>query len=542
MDVSATHRPLTAPTPDDSSACIMATLAAQLDELEKTGPYDVDGTLPRVVALEEAATAAGAEMLLWRARLLRADLLDRRSVLADAVKLLWQAEAWAADNGCRPLLARAHMLLARTHVTMGDLSANLDHMIQAVDALDESTKPALHISYLVKLADAYADSGSMPEARERYEQAEQAAIELGDVSCRTMALNNYAYKECTLGDARHAQLVLARLRAVSEASGWELDSSELDTFAHVELRLGDYDAAEQMARQALARYATEKEECDAEAEILLTLATAQRCRGDLVAAQATLDKSRQLCETHGFRLLAVNALHEQSELYAAARDFERAFATMREYHLAEKELHCEQREAQARNRQAVFEVKEARRQAETFREQARHDPLTGLKNRRSVDERLPALLAQAQTDGTDVAVALLDLDHFKRVNDLRSHGTGDRVLVAVAELLAGVSTGPSGFVARLGGEEFLIAITGTDLASAAFRLEDLRRTVADHPWAQITGGLPVTVSVGVTAATPACTPSTVLARADEALYTAKGEGRNRVCIDRAASGPTLSQL
>ncbi|GAB1689176.1 diguanylate cyclase [Krasilnikovia sp. M28-CT-15] len=531
MDVSAAHRPRTAPSPDDSSARIAEALAAQLDELETHGAYDVDQTMPRVVALEEAAAAAGAETVLWRARLLRADLLDRRSVLADAVKLMWQAEAWAADNDCRPLLARAHMLLARTHLTMGDLSANLDHMIQAVDALDEGTKPALHISYLVKLADAYADTGSMPEARERYEQAERAAIALGEVSCRTMALNNYAYKECTLGDAHRAQAVLERLREVSVACGWELDSSELDTFAHVQLRLGDYDAAEQMARQALARYATEKEECDAEAEILQTLATAQRCRGDLAAAQATLDQSRKLCETHGFRLLTVRALYEQSQLYAAARDFERAYTTLHEYHLAEKELHCRQREAQARNRQAVFEVKEARRQAETFREQARHDPLTGLKNRRAVDERLPALLAQARADGTGVAVALLDLDHFKRVNDLRSHGTGDRVLVAVAELLEGMRTGPSGFVARLGGEEFLIAMTGTDLAGAAFRLEDLRRTVADHPWGQITGGLPVTVSVGVTAATADCTPATVLARADEALYAAKDAGRNRVCID-----------
>ncbi|RZU51818.1 diguanylate cyclase (GGDEF)-like protein [Krasilnikovia cinnamomea] len=540
MDVSATHRPRTAPSPDDSAARIAANLSAQLDELEKHGGYDVDDTLPRVVALEEAATAAGAERVRWQARLLRADLLDRRSDLADAVKLMWQAQAWAADNDCRPLLARAHMLLARTHLTMGDLSANLDHMLQAVDALDEGTGPAQHISYLVKLADAFADTGSMSEARKRYEQAERAAIGVDDISCRTMALNNYAYKECTLGDARRAQAVLERLREVSVASGWELDSSELDTFAHVRLRLGDYDAAEQMARQALARYATEKAESDAEAELLQTLATAQRCRGDLAAAQATLDESRRLCETHGLRLLAVRALQEQSELYAAARDFERAYATLHEYHLAEKDLRCEQREAQARNRQAVLEVQEARRQAETFRQQARHDPLTGLKNRRSVDERLPALLAQAQTDGTDVAVALLDLDHFKRVNDLRSHGTGDRVLVTVAELLENIPTGPSGFVARLGGEEFLVAITGTDLAGAAFRLEDLRRAVADHPWAQITGGLPVTVSVGVTAATAACTPATVLARADEALYTAKGEGRNRVCV--GPSGPTLSQL
>ncbi|GAB1644840.1 diguanylate cyclase [Krasilnikovia sp. MM14-A1259] len=531
MDVSATNRPVAAPTnSDDHAARVASDLSARLDELEKSGGYDVDSTLSLVADVEQEAAAAGAHMQMWRARLLRADLLERRSALADAMKMMWRVHAWARDNDCRPILARAHMLLARAHTTLGDLNANLDHMIQAVDALDENTPPDKHISYLVKLADALADTGSMPEARERYEQAERAAIALGNVSCRTMALNNYAYKECTLGDARRAQAVLERLQAVSVAYGWELDSSELDTFAHVELRLGDYDAAERMARQALERYATEKEDTDAEAELLQTLATAQRCRGDLHAAQSSLDKSRQLCQTHGLRLRSVFALHEQSELYAAARDFENAFLTLREYHAAEKALHCEQREAQARNRQAVFEVKEARRQAEWFREQARHDPLTGLQNRRAVDERLPALLAHAAADGTEVIAALLDLDHFKNVNDLRSHETGDRVLVTVAGLLESIDTGPSGFVARLGGEEFLVVIAGADLAGAAFRLEDLRRAVADHPWARITNGVPVTVSIGVASAEPDSTPSTLLARADEALYSAKGAGRNRVCV------------
>jgi diguanylate cyclase (GGDEF)-like protein len=154
-----------------------------------------------------------------------------------------------------------------------------------------------------------------------------------------------------------------------------------------------------------------------------------------------------------------------------------------------------------------------------------------------VDEQLPRLLARAGDASATVTVALLDLDHFKWVNDTLSHEIGDRVLCAVAELLreADLPTGPDSFAARMGGEEFLLVLVGGDPASATRHLEDVRRTVRTHPWAEVTGGLPVTFSIGATGVAPMTdhTPAEVLGRADGHLYLAKRSGRDRVVSDEA---------
>jgi len=126
---------------------------------------------------------------------------------------------------------------------------------------------------------------------------------------------------------------------------------------------------------------------------------------------------------------------------------------------------------------------------------------------------------------------VLDLDHFKQINDRCSHEIGDQVLVMVAALLADAAAGlgdQAAFAARLGGEEFLLVLSGRGHAETLSILERLRRRVADHPWRQATGDLPVTVSIGAAAVVADSNQSTLLARADAQLYAAKRSGRNRV--------------
>jgi diguanylate cyclase (GGDEF)-like protein len=178
----------------------------------------------------------------------------------------------------------------------------------------------------------------------------------------------------------------------------------------------------------------------------------------------------------------------------------------------------------------MYETTEARRQSRRYRELALRDALTGLYNRRYVDERLPALLLRREVDGDPVTVALLDLDHFKMVNDTCSHEVGDTVLQAVARILTdAAAAAPAGsFAARMGGEEFLVVLTGMDRDAAAGCLEQIRRSVAGHPWVALTQGVPVTVSIGVAADSGSPGAAEVLARADLNLYQAKRTGRDRV--------------
>ena len=161
------------------------------------------------------------------------------------------------------------------------------------------------------------------------------------------------------------------------------------------------------------------------------------------------------------------------------------------------------------------------------------DPLTGLRNRRYVDEELPALIAA----DPDLTVAIADIDHFKRINDELSHDVGDQVLVQVAKLLDTelAAVAPDGFAARLGGEEFLLVLPATPVTLAATQLDGIRRAISDHDWHGTTNGLPVTVSIGV-AGVSETTPrsqAAALATADRNLYAAKHAGRNRVVAGTA---------
>ncbi|GAA2715242.1 GGDEF domain-containing protein [Actinoplanes palleronii] len=509
-------------------------MALVLDEYEDALTFDVDAAGRQAAAIEDAA---GATELGWRARLLRADVIERRGELAVAARTLSEILDWATLHECRRVVARTHRILARLYRAMGDLAANLDHMLQCVTALDDTTPVSGRIACVIKLADAYAETGSMPAARERYEQAVALAQANGSTRRLLMALNNYAYAEYDRGEPELSRAVLARLRS----AGGTLDFSALDTVARVESLLGEHHAAETAAREALRAYDTDSaDEADALADLLLTLAFVQRRAGDRTAAQGSLDKVRELCAERSLVLVGVQARLEQAELYADGADFERAYHALRDFQDAQERLRSAQRDAQARNRQALFEVAEARRQAEWFREQAYRDPLTGLRNRRYVDEHLPPLLRRAAAEGSPVTVAMLDLDHFKRINDTLSHEAGDRVLVAVAGLLAGFHPGvrdAAGFAARLGGEEFLLVVTGVGVAEAAFRLDELRQAVGGHPWRPVTGELPVTVSVGVSATVTEITQVALLARADAALYQAKHDGRDRLCLDPDVSVP-----
>ena len=512
-----------------------AARAAELDRLEEWTGLDPRRRAACAAELELSAAGAGDLPAQMRARLIQADAAERSGELRAAAAVMWQVNEWAKEHGERYLVARSHLLLGRTYRNMGDVAALLEHAVAAVEHLDDSVPARRQLPYVVKYADALAETGSIVAARERYRQAAELARHSTEVRDEIMVLNNHAYAEHLAGEPERAWAVVQRMRSVAAARGHPLDPNDLDTVASVQIALGRYAEAEQTILAGIAAYPEGHQEADALPEFLLTLAVTRRLQGAGAAALASLEECRALCAAHGHGEIMARVHQEQAELYALAGDWQRAFEEHKRFHAAEKQVLSEQREAQARIRQALFEVNEARQEADRFREQARHDPLTGLRNRRHLDEQLPAMIAQAASTGSDLWVAVLDLDHFKQINDRCSHEAGDRVLVQVAGLLADavVAAGPAAFAARLGGEEFLLVVGGLGRAATLSFLERLRRCVAEHPWRPTTGELPVTISIGAAAVTADSTQPTLLARADAQLYEAKRAGRNRV---RMAAG------
>jgi diguanylate cyclase (GGDEF)-like protein len=161
-------------------------------------------------------------------------------------------------------------------------------------------------------------------------------------------------------------------------------------------------------------------------------------------------------------------------------------------------------------------------------ELARRDRLTGLLNRRAMDESLADAMARRRRLDQDVAVLMLDIDRFKQINDRYGHPAGDQVLQRVAKAAASCVREVDE-VFRLGGEEFVVLLHDADRAEAMVTAERIRSTIAAKPVSIGAEEVPVTVSIGVAVAGNEADADSVLAAADAALYRAKHEGRNRVC-------------
>jgi len=209
-----------------------------------------------------------------------------------------------------------------------------------------------------------------------------------------------------------------------------------------------------------------------------------------------------------------------SELYEAFGDHAGALVWFRRYHRAERRRFDEGATQRLQALQVAYQLQRAERESLT-------DGLTGLANRRALDRALQDAFRTARRDGLDLAVALLDLDDFKRVNDTFGHAVGDEVLRRTAGILRH-HTRATDLTARYGGEEFVVAFPDTSLADALVAAEQLCRRIREVDWSQLQPDLMVTVSIGVAEATGTTDVAELLEAADHSLYQAKHDGKDRV--------------
>jgi diguanylate cyclase (GGDEF)-like protein len=182
-----------------------------------------------------------------------------------------------------------------------------------------------------------------------------------------------------------------------------------------------------------------------------------------------------------------------------------------------------------RLRSSNGEVARGRRLADQYKRHASIDALTGLHNRRWLDEVLPRQVLRAEMQGEALSVLMIDIDHFKRFNDQWGHAAGDFVLFGVSKLLQ-ARLRPTDLVARYGGEELTAILPRTDVRGAEVAADRVRRAIAFTPFEMPAGDvLPnVTVSIGIAESRAGIGAPGLLASADRALYRAKRNGRDRV--------------
>ena len=159
-------------------------------------------------------------------------------------------------------------------------------------------------------------------------------------------------------------------------------------------------------------------------------------------------------------------------------------------------------------------------EASSFRELSLQDPLTGLANRRAIEPVVQGALAELRIGARPCALALLDIDQFKTINDRHTHVVGDGVLRSLGDMLRAALRGVD-FAARIGGDELMILFSGTTEAEARAACDRIRNVIATHDWNALSQGLAVAMSIGVTAARPDDTFETLMQRADRLMYAHK---------------------
>jgi diguanylate cyclase (GGDEF)-like protein len=543
--------------------------------------HDPAQRLPLLFAAVDGISAADAHRALEHAveaAAIAGELADRRG-LAEALFQQGRCRELLLDHGAaldlygRALegfetvgdeiaVARALRAISFLQDVLGDFSHALEHQLRALEIDERNGITANRPVTLRTIGLVCSKTGDHAAGLEFYRQSLAACADQSDDLERGKTLNNIGINLKNLDRFDESLVALTEALQLFEALDVPLlQCATLNNLGLVHDKMGDAAAAERTLRDALAR-----SESLAYAQ---GIAHAQMALGRLYAAQERSEEAQErlhaalrICERQSIKLTCFECHEALAALYERLGDSVRALHHFRRFHEIEREVHLESASNKLRAFAIQFQVATAKRDAELQRErqavltranaeldalnislteanlqktmlldqlerQTFEDALTGLANRRRLDQRLADEFALALRHGRPLAVAIADLDNFKMVNDRHSHAVGDAALRAVAKLLSS-QVRHTDLVARFGGEEFVLVLVETD-ADAALRVcEKLRAAVERHAWDAVHPGLALTISIGVCADTTLAGHERMLASADRNLYLAKAGGRNRV--------------
>lgn len=461
--------------------------------------------------------------LVRRLELVLARSDTRLGRFAEGVAAVAEIRQWAVAHGARLVQARAEREQAGLLRRAGETASGLEHAFASLSLLVPADPVLLRADHLLCLADSLAVAGAREESLGRYDEALALADGLGDGDLTLLVINNLAYTYYELDRIDDALPLCDRMVRMGAVAG-ALPPFAVSTLAEVYVAGGLPQRAEEVLRTVVLDETTEAEDY---AEHLLARARVERALGRHTEARALVAQSLEAAAGHGLGDHEGRAMREQSEISAEMGDFERAYRELSAYHVQCVHHFTVAAQTRARMVQAIAEVRE---QSDTYRELSYRDALTGLHNRRFVDENLDKMVTDAHASARPLSVAFIDVDHFKLVNDTWSHDVGDQVLTAIGQLLlAAIAAVPGAVAARMGGEEFLVVLPGFDQDAAHTRLELFRATIGAHQWSSLAPGLATTVSVGLALLAPHCdSRADLLGAADRRLYRAKAAGRNRI--------------
>ena len=437
--------------------------------------------------------------------------------------------------------ARVLNLLGITHRQLSDYGRALEMYDQALRGFRAADDRKWQAKVISNIGNVEIQLGNHSAALELFDQALELRREIGDDEGAGFDLNNAAFghiqkalQHRSAGDAMSAQAetetalkLLDRALGIARQFGCKrLEAFCLQTMGEAYQAMSRPEVALGMADQflALARESNDKWIEAYGLACIGELKTQLEARAEgLVLLKTALASFEQL----GSRDECARVLRILSTAHEGAGNLTEALACLRRAGDIEQRLKSEDTERRARALAARRRLDQASLETDRYKRLAMEDSLTGLANRRSLDDRLATMMREAHTRGSVLTLALADVDHFKGINDRFSHAVGDEVLRCVGEILR-AHCRAGDLAGRFGGEEFMLVFRGLDMRSAADICERIRQAAESWDWQSIHPQLRVTLSIGLATSTSFRDPQGLLDAADHWLYEAKHHGRNQV--------------
>jgi diguanylate cyclase (GGDEF)-like protein len=466
----------------------------------------------------------------------------------NALSTLTDLLALAKELGLKGLQGKAMHTINVVYDNLGNYEQAHTFVVDALKIYQELGDEEAQARCLNSIGVNYAKMGDHQKALEYYERSHALQRKLGDELNSTIVLSNIGVARKNLGRFDEAidahREALEAFRALDHKLG---QASALTNLAIVHDKVGRFAEAFAAYHEALA-VVEETGSLTTKAEILRNLGKLHHKLGQHDEALEHFKAALAIAEPLGIKPKLYQTHRALARLYKDLGDFERAYVHLEEGHRIEREVFNESSEQRVKHLQIAFELEQAKKEKEIYRlrhirlenalrqleslnaqleAQSVTDPLTGLYNRRYLDRFLRDEFTRRRRYLHPLAVAIADIDFFKRVNDKLSHAVGDEVLKALATIIRD-NVREVDVVARYGGEEFVIAFPETSLAAAKVACEKVRAAVEAHAWEAIHPELKITLSIGVAEDASVTDHEKLLNLADIRLYEAKRFGKNQV--------------
>lgn len=512
---------------------------------------DLDGAkvhAERAVALAEAI---GDRVMHARALTELTIILHNRNEAAEGMACALRAIELCDVVGDLATSAKAHAVAARILLRVGETDAALEEGLAATRAADASSDLEATMAAMQVMTNIYAEVRQWDRALDFGERYCEVTRLLGDKASESAAVDTVSFvhdgmrvEAIQKGDLNLARAHAERTVALSNAA-MLMARQAGSRFRENTILANLAEGLSEIGRHQEALDLLDSWPADASRDTVTMIAHHRETRGFVLAGLGRHREAAEIladclaqaptpaAEVTACRALAT-LLEEMGDLRGALEHHKRLFALLSEQS-SEKARRAASVAAvrletvQAQTRAATLQHQAAdlqrsneqlNRRSEDLQRQAFEDPLTGLPNRRRLDQLLAA-------DLRSCSIVMVDLDHFKRVNDDHSHLVGDAVLREVGRLLrSSCRDGDSAL--RFGGEEFALFLLGVSTGGVLAAAERARASVQSYDWATLSAGLTVTASFGVALGSEAETSTELLALADRRLLAAKKNGRNQV--------------